>query len=191
MAKRLVRALEPYDPLFVDQPLLPEHSDALSEVAATTAVPLATGERFYSRWDFKPLLVDGAVAILQPDVSHVGGISELRRVASMAEAFDVYLILHRPLSPIAFAAGLQVAFGAPNVIMQEQSLGLHDPADSTGLAYLEDPDAFSFDDGFVELVDGPGLGIRVDEEYVAEQARYDVTWQNSVWRHRDGGVAEW
>jgi galactonate dehydratase len=191
MARRLVEAIEPYDLMFVDQPLLPEHSEFLSMLTAQTTVPIATGERFYSRYDFKPLLTDGAVTVIQPDVTHVGGITELRKIATMAETFDVTMIPHCPLSPVAFAANLQVVFCSHNAFMQEQDLALHDPAKSVGLQYLDDPATFEFDDGYVQRPTDPGLGIVVDEEYVREQSRADVGWYNPVWNHEDGGIAEW
>ncbi|GAB3669702.1 galactonate dehydratase [Halopiger thermotolerans] len=191
MARRLVEALEPYGLMFVDQPVLPEHSEFLTTLTERTSVPIATGERFYSRYDFKPLLTDGAVTVIQPDVTHVGGITELRKIATMADAFDVAVVPHCPLSPIAFAANLQVVFCSHNAVMQEQDLSLHDPAESVGLQYLEDPETFEFDDGYVSRPTEPGLGIDVDESYVREQSRADVKWYNPVWRHEDGGIAEW
>ncbi|QCS44911.1 galactonate dehydratase [Natrinema versiforme] len=191
MARRLVEALEPYGLMFVDQPVLPEHSEYLSTLTERTSVPIATGERFYSRYDFKPLLTEGAVTVIQPDVTHVGGITELRKITTMAEAFDVAVVPHCPLSPIAFAANLQVVFSSHNAVMQEQDLSLHDPAESVGLQYLEDPETFEFDDGYVSRPTEPGLGIDVDESYVREQSRADVKWYNPVWRHEDGGIAEW
>ena len=191
MARRLVEAIEPYNLMFVDQPVLPEHSEFLSMLTAQTTVPIATGERFYSRYDFKSLLTDDAVTVIQPDVTHVGGITELRKIATMAEAFDVTMIPHCPLSPVAFAANLQVVFCSHNALMQEQDLALHDPAESVGLQYLDDPATFNFDDGYVQRPTDPGLGIVVDEEHVREQSRADVGWYNPVWNYEDGGIAEW
>jgi galactonate dehydratase len=191
MAGRLIEALEPYDPMFVDQPVLPEQSEKLQTLSERTNIPIATGERFYSRYDFKPLLVSDAVSMLQPDVTHVGGITELRKVMSMAEAFDVTVIPHCPLSPVAFAANLQAVFCAHNVPMQEQDLNLHDPTESVGLEYIEDPTTFDFQDGYVSRPSGPGLGIDVDEAYVREQSQTDVNWCNPVWHHEDGRIAEW
>ncbi|MUW14564.1 galactonate dehydratase [Halorubrum sp. CBA1125] len=191
MTRRLVESLEPYGLMFVDQPILPEHSEFLATLAEQTTVPIATGERFYSRYDFKPLLTAGAVSVIQPDVTHVGGITELRKIATMADAFDVAVVPHCPLSPVAFAASLQVVFCSHNAVMQEQDLSLHDPAESVGLQYLEDPHTFAFDDGYVKRPTDPGLGITVDEAYVREQSRADVKWSNPVWRHEDGGIAEW
>lgn len=191
MAARLVEVLEPYGLMFVDQPVLPEHSEILKSFSQRTTVPIATGERFYSRYDFKPLLVKGAVSVLQPDVTHVGGITELRKVMTMAETFDVVVIPHCPLSPIAFAASLQAVFSSHNAVMQEQDLNLHDPSESTGLEYLSVPEMFEFEDGYVARPTGPGLGIDVDEAYVREQSRLEVNWYNPVWRHGDGRIAEW
>ena len=191
MTRNLVETLEPYGLMFVDQPVLPEHSEFLATLTEQTSVPIATGERFYSRYDFKPLLTNDAVTVIQPDVTHVGGITELRKIATMADAFDIAMIPHCPLSPIAFAANLQVVFCSHNAIMQEQDLSLHDPAESVGLQYLEDPHTFDFADGYVERPTDPGLGISVDEDYVREQSRADVKWYNPVWRHEDGSIAEW
>jgi galactonate dehydratase len=191
MASRLVEALEPYDLMFVDQPVLPEHAEVLETLSRRTDSPISTGERFYSRYDFKPLLVADAVSLIQPDVTHVGGITELRKVMTMAEAFDVNVVPHCPLSPVSFAASLQAVFASHNAVMQEQDLNLHDPSESVGLAYLEDPATFDFEDGYVEKLTGPGLGIDVDESYVREQSQYDVNWYNPVWYHEDGRIAEW
>jgi len=191
MALELVRRLEPYDPMFVDQPLLPEHADSFGSISDRTAARISTGERFYTRYDFKQLFVDDAVSVIQPDVAHVGGISELHKVAAMAQAFDVAVIPHCPLGPVAFAASLQLGFCSQNVVMLEQDLGLHDPESSQGLAFLEDEETFTFENGYVARPEGPGLGIQIDEDYVREQARADVNWYNPVWHHEDGSVAEW
>lgn len=191
MTNELIERLEPYKPMFIDQPLLPEQADSFNEVNTGTAVPIATGERFYSRYDFKQLLVNDAVSLIQPDVTSVGGISEMRKVATMAEAFDVSVIPHCPLGPIALAACFQVGFATQNVIMQEQSLDVHDPESSLGLEYLEDPNAFTFANGYVERPTGPGLGIEIDEAYVRQQAQTEVNWHNPTWHHEDGSLAEW
>ncbi|WP_324760766.1 galactonate dehydratase [Haloarcula montana] len=191
MAMELLRRLESYNLMFVDQPLTPEHGEAYGTLNEQTSIPLSTGERHYSRYDFKSLLVDDAVSVIQPDVTHVGGISELRKVASLAETFDVAVVPHCPLGPVAFAASLQVGFTSQNVVMQEQDLTLHDPESSQRLALLEDPELFEFDNGYVERPTGPGLGIEIDEAYVREKAQSDVNWYNPVWHHEDGSIAEW
>jgi len=190
MAKRLATALEPHEPFFIEEPVLPEHNDALPEVANRTSIPIATGERMFSRWDFKPLFEQGVVDVIQPDLSHAGGITEVKKIASMAEAYDVALAPHCPLGPIALAACLQVDACSPNVLIQEQSLDIHYNETSDVLDYLVDPSVFDYRDGFVALPEAPGLGIDVDEAHVREKAG-DVDWHNPVWRHEDGSVAEW
>ncbi|WP_435076785.1 galactonate dehydratase [Halococcus sp. AFM35] len=190
MAKRLATALEPDKPMFIEEPVLPEHDDLLPEVAARTTTPIATGERHYSRADFKPLLEAGGVDVIQPDLSHAGGITEVSKIASMAEAYDVALAPHCPLGPIALASCLQVDACAHNATIQEQSLGIHYNRGSDVLDYLADPSVFEYDDGFVEIPDGPGLGIDIDEEHVREQSG-KIDWHNPIWRHDDGSVAEW
>jgi galactonate dehydratase len=190
MAKRLVAALEPYDPMFVEEPVLPEHSDALGSVAAHTTAPIATGERLYSRWDFKPLLEQGAVDVVQPDLSHAGGITEVKKIAAMAAAYDVALAPHCPLGPIALAASVQVDAASPNAFIQEQSLNIHYNETNDILDYLADPSVFRFDDGYVHVPSDPGLGIDIDEEVVRSRAG-DVDWHNPVWRIDDGSVTEW
>ncbi|WP_225335305.1 galactonate dehydratase [Halomicrobium urmianum] len=191
MAAEIARRLEPYGLMFVDQPLLPEQADGFARIADDTTIPIATGERLYSRYDFKRLFVDDVVSVVQPDVTHVGGISEMHKLAAMAEAFDVAVVPHCPLGPVAFAASLQVGFCSQNVVMQEQDLELHDPDASPRLALLEDPDQFTFADGYVERPTGPGLGVEIDEDTVREKARAQVNWHNPVWHHEDGSVAEW
>ncbi len=191
MAKRFASALEPYDPMFIEEPVLPEYNDVLPDIAAHTSIPIATGERMYSRWDFREVLTDGAVDVIQPDLSHAGGISEVRKIATMAEAFDVAVAPHCPLGPIALAACIQVDACTPNTLIQEQSLDIHYNDTNDVLDYLADPDVFDYREGYVELPDGPGLGVEIDERYVRERAERDVDWHNPVWKHDDGSVAEW
>jgi galactonate dehydratase len=193
MAKRLASALEPSDPLFIEEPVRPEQADALPGIAAHTTIPIATGERLFSRWDFKPLFEQGVIDVIQPDLSHAGGITEVKKIASMAEAYDVALAPHCPLGPIALASCLQVDACSPNTLIQEQSLGIHYNEGSDVLDYLVAPSVFEFEDGYVSLPDGPGLGIEVDEQHVRERAAEagETDWHNPVWRHPDGSVAEW
>ncbi len=191
MAKRLAKALEPYEPMFIEEPVLPEHNDALPEIAQHTTIPIATGERMFSRWDFKPLLESGAVDLIQPDLSHAGGITEVKKIASMAEAYDVGIAPHCPLGPIALASCIQVDACTPNTLIQEQSLDIHYNKTSDVLDYLVEPDVFEYEDGYVTLPEGPGLGIDVDEASVRERSQQDVDWHNPVWKHEDGSVAEW
>jgi galactonate dehydratase len=190
MAKRLMAALEEVAPLFVEEPVAPELSAALAPLVAASPIPVATGERAYSRWEFKPLLEAG-VAVVQPDLSHAGGISEVRRIAALAETYGAALAPHCPLGPISLAASLQVAFATPNFLIQEQSLGIHYNVGSDLLDYLVDRSVFAFDGGTVARPTAPGLGIEVDERAVRAAAERGHRWRNPVWRDADGALTEW
>ncbi|HZC72683.1 MAG TPA: galactonate dehydratase [Jatrophihabitans sp.] len=190
MSRRLLPLLEPLMPLFVEEPVLPEFSRDLARLAASTSVPLATGERLYSRTDFRDVLPTG-IAVAQPDLSHAGGISEVRRIAAMAEAYDVTLAPHCPLGPIALAASLQVAFTTPNFLIQEQSVGIHYNQGNDVLDYLLDPAPLHFVDGYALLPTAPGLGIEIDERAVATAAERGHRWRNPIWRSADGSLREW
>lgn len=191
MAKVLARELEPYRPMFIEEPVLPENSEALREVARYTTIPIAVGERMYTRWDFKRVLTDGYVDVVQPDLSHAGGILEVRKIAAMAEAFDVAVAPHCPLGPIALAASLQLDACTPNAIIQEQSLGIHYNRESDLIDYLNNPDVFAHQDGYVAVLKDPGLGIELQEEKIRDAARVGHNWKNPVWRNIDGTMAEW
>lgn len=191
MAKTLARELEPYRPMFIEEPVLPENNEALREIARHTTIPIATGERMFSRWQFKGLLTDGYVDIIQPDVSHAGGITECKKIISMAEAFDVAAAPHCPLGPIALAACLQVDATCHNAFIQEQSLGIHYNQGSDLLDYMTDKSVFHFENGHVAIPEGPGLGITINEEHVRAMAKTGHNWRNPLWRHQDGSVAEW
>jgi galactonate dehydratase len=190
MARRVLPLLEPLLPMFVEEPVVPELSDHIGDIVRSTSIPIATGERLYSRWDFKSVLGAG-IAVAQPDLSHAGGISEVRRIAAMAEAYDVSLAPHCPLGPIALAACLQVGFATPNLLIQEQSLGIHYNQGSDLLDYLVDPTVFDYADGHVALLAAPGLGIEVDEKAVEDVAKTGHRWRNPIWRRDDGSLAEW
>lgn len=192
LAKQLARALEPLRPMFIEEPLLPELTSQYGEFTASTSIPVATGERLYSRWDFDPVLRSG-IALAQPDLSHAGGISETRRIAAQAEVHGVGLAPHCPLGPIALAACLQVDFASPNAFIQETSLGIHYNVGSDLGDYLVDPSVFAFDstDGHMARLTGPGLGIEIDEQAVIKAAASGHRWHNPVWRHADGSFAEW
>ena len=191
MSKVLAKALEPFRPLFYEEPVPPGHNETLRDLAHHTDVPIATGERLYTRWDFKALLQDGYADIIQPDLSHAGGIWEGRKIAAMAEAYDVAVAPHCPLGPIALAASFQLDFCTPNAFIQEQSLGIHYNQGSDLLDYLANPTVFEYANGYVARPTAPGLGIEVDEAKVRQMAATGHSWRNPIWRGADGALAEW
>lgn len=191
MAKVLAKELEQYHPMFIEEPVLPENNEALKEIAQLTSIPIATGERMFSRWHFKELLAEGYIDIIQPDLSHAGGITECKKIISMAEAYDVAAAPHCPLGPIALAACLQVDATCHNAFIQEQSLGIHYNKGNDLLDYLEDITVFNYENGFVNIPSGPGLGIKINEAQVRKMAETGHNWRNPLWRHEDGSVAEW
>jgi len=178
------------DPLFVEEPVLPEHYSHLRQVVDSSSVPVALGERLYGRSEFAPVLAAG-VSVVQPDVSHAGGISELRRIAVLAEPHGALLAPHCPLGPISLAASLQVAFATPNFLIQEQSRGLHYNRDGDLIDYVTDPAPFTYVDGHAEWNPLPGLGITVDEAAVRAADKRGHAWRNPLWTHDDGSFAEW
>ena len=185
-ARRLLPQLEQYELLFVEEPLLPEHLHMLRELTETTSLPIATGERLYNRWEFREVLQSG-LAVAQPDVSQAGGISETRRIAALAETYDVVVAPHCPLGPIALAASLQIDFATPNILIQEQSVSHFG---DQFLDYLVDRSVFDFVEGYFARPTAPGLGIEVDERAVEQAARIGHNRQNPIWRHADGSYAE-
>ncbi|GHT67538.1 galactonate dehydratase [Spirochaetia bacterium] len=191
MAKVLAKELDPYHLMFIEEPVLSENYEAFKEIAAYTSAPIATGERLYTRWDFKKIFEQGTVNIIQPDLSHAGGILECRKIAAMAEAYDVAVAPHCPLGPIALAACLQLDACTPNAIIQEQSLGIHYNKGNDLMDYVTDKNVFNYSEGYVPVSSAPGLGIEVDEAMVREKAKTGHHWKNDVWRNADGTAAEW
>ena len=191
LAKQLAKALEPLGLLFIEEPILSENPEGLAQIAHLTSTPIALGERLYSRWDFKPFFLAGAVDIIQPDLSHAGGILECRKIAAMAEAFDVAVAPHCPLGPLALAACLQVAACTPNHAIQEMSLGIHYNVGHDLLEFCTDKEVLTPEAGFLKVPDKPGLGITIDENAVREAHKDRHRWRNPVWRQADGSFAEW
>ena len=191
MAVQLLKLLEPMKLLFVEEALLSEEIEGLAALKAGTSIPFALGERLYSRWDFKPFFERGIADIIQPDLSHAGGISEVRRISAMAEAYDVAVAPHCPLGPLALGACLQIAACTPNHALQEMSLGIHYNEGHDLLSFVANPEALTPVDGALPIPRGPGLGIDIDEDAVRAAAASPHRWRNPVWRAADGGFAEW
>lgn len=191
MARTLLKELEPLKPLFIEEPVLVENLDAFADLHRRSNIPLATGERSFTRWGFKELLERGCADIIQPDLSHAGGISEVRRIAAMAETYDVALAPHCPLGPVALAACLQVDFASINACLQEQSIGMAYNKGQEIDSYLRDPAVFAYQNGYVPLLTSPGLGVDVDEEIVRRSQVPDLAWKNPVFYMEDGSVTEW
>ena len=191
MAKQLAKALEPLGLLFIEEPLLSESPEGLRQMAELTSIPIALGERLFSRWDFKPFFESGAVDIIQPDLSHAGGILECRKIAAMAEAYDIAVAPHCPLGPLALAACLQLAACTPNVAVQEMSLGIHYNVGADLFSYCGQKEQLTPNDGYLTIPTGPGLGVDIDEDVVRESNKDRHRWRNPVWRLADGSFAEW
>jgi galactonate dehydratase len=194
MAKQLAQALEPCKPLFIEEPILCEHPEALKQLSQLTTIPIAFGERLYSRWDVKRYLEDSSVDILQPDISHAGGISEVKKIATMCEAYDVAIAPHCPLGPIALAACMQIGISSPNFVIQEMSLGMHyntEAGEEDLATYLRDKSVFDIEEGYVKALTGPGLGIEIDEMTVRRVSQETGYWQPKEFYGEDGGIREW
>jgi galactonate dehydratase len=192
LSKRLMKELEEFSPMFYEEPLTPEHSDSFGQLSGVTTIPLAAGERLAGRTAFKDLIYHGFLDILQPDISHVGGIMEAKKIAAWAEASDMMMALHCPLGPIAFSAALQFDFCTPNALIQETSMGIHYNKGSIDLlSYVLNKDDFKVEGGFIKRSDKPGLGVEIDEYAVKEMAKVGHNWKNPVWRNMDGSFSEW
>ncbi|CAL1521497.1 galactonate dehydratase [Chitinophaga sp. MM2321] len=192
MAKRLMQELEEFSPMFYEEVLLPEHSQGFGQLMNMTSIPLAAGERLAGREAFKDIIYHGHLDILQPDISHVGGIMEAKKIAAWAEASDIMMALHCPLGPIAFSAALQFDFCTPNALIQETSMGIHyNKGNIDLLSYVVNKEDFAVENGFIKKNNKPGLGIEVDEYAVREMAKVGHNWSNPIWRNMDGSFCEW
>lgn len=191
MAKVLAKELEQFKLMFIEEPVLPENEEYFETMANLVSTPIATGERLYTRWDFKRIFEQGAVDIIQPDVALVGGILEMRKIIAMAESYDMAAAPHAPYGPIALAATLQVDICSPNVFIQEQSLGIHYNKGFDLLDFVDNTEIFQFKDGFLDIPKGPGLGLELNEELIEEASKEELFWTNPSWKHYDGTIAEW
>lgn len=180
LAKLLIKGLEPYQPMFVEEPINCQNHDVMAEIARGTFLPIATGERVFTKWGFREVLEKQAATILQPDLCHAGGITEVRLIAGMAEAYYAAIAPHNPLGPISLAAGLQIAASIPNFLCQEQV--------SLGEGYLKQP--FVVNAGYIDVPRGPGLGIELDEQAVATKIGH--AWKSTEsYDEDDGSVVDW
>lgn len=194
MVRKLFKALEPFNPLFFEEPVTPQFNSALPELQQFTHVPIATGERMYTAGEFGTLLHSRGASIIQPDVSHAGGITHMLEISRLAEHHDVALAPHCPLGPIALASCLQVDFCSINAVFQECSIGIHynDEGGADLLDYLEDPSVFDIDEeGMIGLPSDPGLGIQIDEEKVRAAAETGHNWRDREWELKDGTPTKW
>ncbi len=179
-AKLLIKALEPYQPMFVEEIVNCQEHDVMAEIARGTFLPVATGERVFTKWGFREVLEKRAATVLQPDLCHAGGITEVRLIAGMAEAYYATIAPHNPLGPISLAAGVQMAASIPNFLCQEQV--------SLGEGYLKKP--FTVHNGYLDLPTGPGLGIELDENAMADKIGHD--WRNpESYDADDGAAVDW
>ncbi len=179
-AKILIKALEPYQPMFIEEPCQCQNVDIMADIARGTHLPIATGERVFTKWGFREILEKRSASILQPDLCHAGGITEVRIIAGMAEAYYAGIAPHNPLGPISLAACIQLDASIPNFIAQEHT--------TLGEGYLKKP--FVFKDGFVELPTEPGLGIELDEDALADKINHN--WRNpESYQPDDNSVVDW
>lgn len=191
VARQLAAVLDDHDLMFIEEPLLPEYNDALGELRDNTRTSIATGQRLYSRWDFKEVLTTGVADIIQPAITHAGGITEIRKIADMAESFDAPVMPKCSVGPIAFAAALHLHMASQNIVSQELHNELQNRTDNSFYRYLSNPGHFELADGYLTISDAPGLGIEVDEATVRAEATDDLSWHSPLWHHEDGSVAHW
>jgi len=183
MAIQYGQALAPWRPWFFEEPCQPGNIDAMVEVARALPFPVATGERLVSRHDFLAVMSARACSVIQPDICHCGGFTEIRKVAALAETFQIAIAPHNPLGPIATAASLQFAFSSPNHLIQEVMR-----ADVPWRDEVVGP-GFPIVDGYVELPTADGLGIEVDEKAAA---RYPYRPEPQIAPlGADGSVRDW
>lgn len=180
-SKVLIKELEQYQPFFVEEPCQAQNVDTLVDIARGTHIPIATGERIFTKWGFREILEKGAASIIQPDLCHAGGITEGRIIAGMAEAYYIPIAPHNPMGPISLATGLQLAASVPNFLVQEQV--------TLGEGYLKEPFKLQ-KDGTVMVPTKPGLGVELDEDALKDKLGHD--WKNpESYNALDGSVVDW
>ena len=181
MAIAVIDAITELRPLFVEEPILPENVDQMARVAHAVKVPIATGERRYTKFDFRELFEKQAVAVVQPDLCHAGGITEVKKIASMAEAYYVGVAPHNPLQALSTAACLQIDACSPNFLIQERG--------SLGEGLLKEP--FVVKEGYIDIPTGPGMGVELDPDALEEHKAKWEDWVTPRLFNDDGSVADW
>ncbi len=182
MAILAIKELEPYNLLFAEEPCHPENTEALIKIAQSTHTPIATGERHLTRWGFREIIEREACAILQPDIRHAGGILELKKISNMAEVHDLAVAPHNAAGPIGVAASIHAMATVPNFLICEGG-------SSRGEGLFKEP--LVFQDGFIHLPTGPGLGFELDDDAV-EAARDESFRFRGMWRsEEDGSFADY
>jgi galactonate dehydratase len=186
-AVQMARTLEEFDIFFFEEPVLPEDPIAMAEVAAAITIPVATGERLFTKWGFRDILALGAADVLQPDLAHCGGIWEARKIAAAAETSYVGIAPHNPYSWLLTMASVQLDFVTPNFLIQEFLIDHPPEVERLFVKKFE-----WLPGGWVEPPTAPGLGVELDWDAVRahEQRPYVNTYQPSLW-HVDGSVADW
>ena len=185
-ANVLIEQLKPYSPMFIEEPCLPENVDCMVSIAQKTTVPIAAGERLFGKWQYRELIEKQAVSVIQPDLCHVGGIFEGRKLAAMIEMYYGTVAPHNPLGPISLAACLQLDTCIPNFLVQEHP-GNPDKSD-LGVGYITEP--FVIKDGYIDVPTKPGLGVELDEAALQDKL-YDGKWTTPRQYYEDGSNADW
>lgn len=191
MALQLASALEQFDPMFIEEPVPPEHTGQLPEVAAETTIPIAAGGRSYSLSEFRRLFQQGSVDLVQPSVSHASGITAVNKITNMAAAHNVAIAPHSPTGPISFAACLHIGIASPSVLIQQQPIDVLEGHGGRVFNEMVDGNPFEYANGFIDAPTDPGLGVTIDESFLHEYAQSDIEFHFPVWRHEDGSIARW
>ncbi len=187
IAIQVIRGIEEYYPLFVEEVCLPENTDVMAKIAGSVSAPIATGERLVTRFAFRPLFESGAVSVVQPDLCHAGGIMEVKKIASMAETYYCKVAPHNPLGPISLAANIQLGACTPNFLIAEH-FGMKEKWD-LGEGYLVKP--FVVEDGYIKIPKEPGLGIELNEEIIKER-EFDGEWDSPrLYAENDNTIIDW
>lgn len=181
-AALLVKALEPHHPWFYEEIVQALNVDVMAEIAKKTHIPIATGERVFTKWGFREVIEKRAATILQPDICYAGGITELKVIAGMAEAYYTPIAPHNPQGPCSLAASLQIAASVPNFLVQERGDNEYDDLLAKPLAPVKG--------GYRPIPTEPGLGIEIDENKLMAQVGEPKSYR-TAYDPDDGSVVDW